>query len=172
MPDFQISAADQRQTKRKRRLLWAGGGVAGLCVVLGLVFLLPALPRLAITLDIATEGDTMADPIQLEQAVINLIRNAADAAQETRGREEVALAETGDETVITITITITDDGPCLPRTETLFVPGFTTKPGGSGIGLVLAREIIEAHGGRLRLTNRDGQQGAVAQVQLPHRIGG
>jgi signal transduction histidine kinase len=103
------------------------------------------------------------DPTQIEQALINLLRNAADAARETGGGVSLTLVAAP----AAVEIAIEDDGPGLPRTENLFVPGFTTKPGGSGIGLVLAREIIEAHGGRLHLANRTGAPGAVARISLP-----
>jgi two-component system, NtrC family, nitrogen regulation sensor histidine kinase NtrY len=66
-----------------------------------------------------------------------------------------------------LTIEIIDSGSGLPHSENLFVPFFTTKPGGSGIGLVLARQIIEAHGGSLGLENRVDSQGCVARVILP-----
>jgi signal transduction histidine kinase len=64
-------------------------------------------------------------------------------------------------------IWIADDGPGLPSTGNLFVPFFTTKPGGSGIGLVLSRQIAEAHGGSLALENRRGHRGAIARLTLP-----
>ncbi len=60
-----------------------------------------------------------------------------------------------------------DGGPGLPPSENLFVPFFTTKRGGSGIGLVLARQIVEAHGGSLTLENRDDARGCVARLRLP-----
>jgi signal transduction histidine kinase len=118
--------------------------------------------RVPVKTIINNEAATSLDPAQIEQALINLIRNAADAALETSG----SIAITLDLTASHIRITITDDGNGLPHTENLFVPGFTTKPGGSGIGLVLAREIIEAHGGTLHLVNRDGQPGVQAVVIL------
>ena len=64
-------------------------------------------------------------------------------------------------------IEVEDDGPGIAYTENLFVPFFTTKEGGSGIGLVLARQIIEAHGGSLQLANREGSRGAIAIVRVP-----
>jgi len=104
-----------------------------------------------------------ADPAQLEQALINLVKNAADAALETGGTIELRWRTQESRTVVEIL----DEGHGLPESENLFVPFFTTKPGGSGIGLVLARQIIEAHGGTLVLANREDTQGAVARLRLP-----
>jgi len=104
-----------------------------------------------------------ADPDQLEQLLINLIRNAADAALETRGGVATGWRRGGEQ----LEIWIADDGPGLPNTTNLFVPFFTTKPGGSGIGLVLCRQIAEAHGGSLELENRKGRSGCVARLRLP-----
>ncbi len=101
-----------------------------------------------------------ADADQLDQMLINLIRNAADASLETGGG--VTVAWSVDESFIDISIH--DEGFGLPETANLFVPFFTTKPGGSGIGLVLSRQIAEAHGGSLALI--DGQ-GCEARVRLP-----
>jgi nitrogen fixation/metabolism regulation signal transduction histidine kinase len=101
-----------------------------------------------------------ADADQLDQMLINLIRNAADASLETGGG--VTVAWSVDEPFVQISIR--DEGFGLPETANLFVPFFTTKPGGSGIGLVLSRQIAEAHGGSLALI--DGQ-GCEARVRLP-----
>ena len=104
-----------------------------------------------------------ADPAQLEQALINLVKNAADATLETGGGIELEWHGKDGR----IEIEIRDEGTGLPESENLFVPFFTTKPGGSGIGLVLARQIIEAHGGNLILANREDASGAVAHLRLP-----
>ena len=104
-----------------------------------------------------------ADADQLEQLLINLVRNAADAALETRGGVAAGWRRAGGR----LEIWIADDGPGLPSTANLFVPFFTTKPGGSGIGLVLSRQIAEAHGGSLALENRRGHRGAIARLFLP-----
>jgi nitrogen fixation/metabolism regulation signal transduction histidine kinase len=119
--------------------------------------------RVPIHADLIGTPRVSADLAQLEQALINLLRNAAEAALSTGGGVALALRTDGGR----IRVTITDDGPGLPVSENLFVPGFTTKPGGSGIGLVLAREIVEAHGGDLRLANRQDRPGAVAAITLP-----
>ncbi|MGA9851698.1 MAG: ATP-binding protein [Gammaproteobacteria bacterium] len=104
-----------------------------------------------------------ADPTQLEQALINLLRNSADAALETGGGVRVRWRANGRY----ILIEVEDDGPGITHAENLFVPFFTTKPGGSGIGLVLARQIIEAHGGNLQLGNREDARGTLTRVRLP-----
>jgi len=104
-----------------------------------------------------------ADADQIEQLLINLVRNAADAALETKGGVALGWKRGARQ----LEIWVADDGPGLPTTGNLFVPFFTTKPGGSGIGLVLSRQIAEAHGGSLSLENRRGHHGSIARLRLP-----
>ena len=107
-----------------------------------------------------------ADPDQLEQLIINLVRNAVDAALETRGSVKVSWDRFNGPPAQAI-LRVEDEGPGLTHTENLFVPFFTTKPGGSGIGLLLSRQIAEAHGGTLTLANRVGTRGCLAELRLP-----
>jgi nitrogen fixation/metabolism regulation signal transduction histidine kinase len=104
-----------------------------------------------------------ADADQIEQLLINLIHNAADAAQETGGGVQVRWARNGAH----LEVSVLDEGPGISNTTNLFVPFFTTKPGGSGIGLVLSRQIAEAHGGTLSLENRRDARGCEAKLRLP-----
>jgi len=104
-----------------------------------------------------------ADVDQLEQLLINLIRNAADASLETQGGVQVGWLLQGSQ----VEVWVIDDGPGIPNTANLFVPFFTTKPAGSGIGLVLSRQIAEAHGGQLTLENRVDARGCEARLRLP-----
>src|SRR5205814_2000217 len=103
--------------------------------------------RLPVGLTAGPELTVRADPDQLEQLLINVVRNAVDAALETGGGAGVTWNKKGKY----LEVAIEDEGPGLPETTNLFVPFFTTKPNGSGIGLVLSRQIAEAHGGSLSL---------------------
>ncbi|HEX8457748.1 MAG TPA: ATP-binding protein [Pyrinomonadaceae bacterium] len=104
-----------------------------------------------------------ADADQLEQLLINLQRNAVEAALQTGGGVSVGWVKNANH----FTLIVEDEGPGLSNTSNLFVPFFTTKPGGTGIGLVLSRQIAEAHGGTLTLTNRRHGTGCEARLQLP-----
>lgn len=104
-----------------------------------------------------------ADPGQLEQALINLVKNAVDAVQ--MSGDEVMIRWQQDSGMVVIDVV--DNGPGPPDSSNLFVPFFTTKPGGSGIGLLLSRRIAELHGGSLMLLKRPGANGALARLTLP-----
>lgn len=119
--------------------------------------------RMAVTVTPGPEVMMEADGDQLEQILINLIQNAVEASLETNGRVNIKW-HTADDCV---EIEIEDEGMGLSDTDNLFVPFFTTKPGGSGIGLVLSRQIAEAHNGRLTLENRTCGRGSVARLSLP-----
>jgi signal transduction histidine kinase len=103
------------------------------------------------------------DGDQLEQVLINLVRNAVDAALETGGAVALGWQRQGDR----LLVRVRDEGPGLGETRNLFVPFFTTKAEGSGIGLVLSRQIAESHGGTLTLANRDDRRGCEARLVLP-----
>jgi signal transduction histidine kinase len=104
-----------------------------------------------------------ADGDQLDQLLINLVRNAADAALETGGGVEIGWRISAG----VLEVVVEDEGPGLPDPGNLFVPFFTTKASGSGIGLVLSRQIAEAHGGALTLEPRQDRRGARACLRLP-----
>ena len=105
-----------------------------------------------------------ADADQLQQALINLVRNAAEATLEAEG-DRVRLG--WDVHAGRVEVRVEDEGPGLGDTGNLFVPFFTTKSGGSGIGLVLSRQIAESHGGTLLLENRKDRRGARALIAIP-----
>jgi two-component system nitrogen regulation sensor histidine kinase NtrY len=119
--------------------------------------------RVEVRFERGAELEVEADEDQIEQLLINIIRNAADAALLTGGAVRVTCERSNDHAVVRII----DDGPGLSPTANLFVPFFTTKPNGTGIGLVLSRQIAEAHGGSLTLENRADTSGCEATLILP-----
>ena len=118
--------------------------------------------RLPVTVVAGGNSTIHGDPDELEQVLINLLRNAADASLTTNGPVSV-----GWQRDTMVEIWVKDEGPGLSSTANLFVPFFTTKPGGSGIGLVLSRQIAEGHGGALSLENRNDGPGCIARLRLP-----
>lgn len=109
------------------------------------------------------------DAAQIEQLVINLLKNAVEAALEQRanGRVDAGVRLSWRRITGAVELLIEDDGPGIAQATNLFVPFFTTKPEGSGIGLVLCRQIAENHGGSLTLTNRENANGCLATLRLP-----
>jgi two-component system nitrogen regulation sensor histidine kinase NtrY len=107
----------------------------------------------------------LADRDQLDQLLINIVRNAVDAVSDTGGG--VTVSWTTDDAAVVVTVE--DEGPGLAETANLFVPFFTTKPNGTGIGLALSRQIAEGHGGMLTLENREDRSGVRARLRLPLR---
>ncbi len=119
--------------------------------------------RLPVSVTSGPEIKIRADGDQLDQLLINLVHNAVDAAMETGGGVRMGWAARNGN----LEVWVEDDGPGISNPTNLFVPFFTTKPSGSGIGLVLSRQIAEAHGGSLLLENRKSGRGCEARLRLP-----
>ncbi len=136
--------------------------------------------RLPITVLPGPDVTLMVDPDQIEQMLINLVRNAVEAVLEPApvndlppGSESCPQAPTPQVAINwtvedqNVVLTIDDNGPGLLNPSNAFVPFYTTKPEGSGIGLALSRQIAEAHQGSIELSNRDGERGCQVRLTLP-----
>lgn len=122
-----------------------------------------------ITTDLRLEADlppVFVDRLQIQQVLVNLIRNAVDAMAESPQR--VLTLSTVRGSVDGVEVTVSDTGPGLPKevADRIFMPFFTTKPGGMGIGLVISQSIVEAHGGQIVVETEPGQ-GAVFRFTVP-----
>lgn len=119
--------------------------------------------RMEVTVVPGPEMTIQADGDQLDQLLINLVRNGVDAALQVGGQVRMGWSRSNRN----LEVWVDDEGPGLSDTGNLFVPFFTTKPFGSGIGLVLSRQIAEAHGGGLTLENKPDSRGCIARLKLP-----
>jgi nitrogen fixation/metabolism regulation signal transduction histidine kinase len=136
--------------------------------------------RLPVTIARGPDVTLMVDPDQIEQMLINLVRNAVEAVLEPVTVDDLPLSSESGERAVTspvtinwtvedhnVILTIDDNGPGLLNPSNAFVPFYTTKPEGSGIGLALSRQIAEAHKGSIELSNREGNRGCQVRLTLP-----
>ena len=127
-----------------------------------LLELTPELPRI------------LGDAVQLQQVLLNLVRNAAEAMSGTPPDAREVVVRTSVETPGEITVAVLDAGPPIDQAafHDMFTPFHTTKPDGLGMGLAISRSIIQTHGGRLWAVARQGGGLAVEFVVPVQRTGG
>jgi signal transduction histidine kinase len=121
----------------------------------------------------STLPDLRGDRMLLREALLNLVQNAADAADKTQGTVTVTARQLTTPSAPAIEVVVADTGPGIPRSELgrIFVPGYTTKETGSGVGLTIAERVITAHHGRILVDSEEGR-GTVMTVVLPTDLGG
>lgn len=119
--------------------------------------------RVPVQVEEGPATDVQVDADQIEQVLINLVRNAIDASAESNGSVQLRWVVDGG----VVEVQVIDEGAGIAGTTNMFIPFFTTKPDGSGIGLVLSRQIAEGHGGSLTIDNRADRHGAIARLRLP-----
>jgi nitrogen fixation/metabolism regulation signal transduction histidine kinase len=171
------TASLHRFLQSYRRLAQMPSPTLHLCDLRPLIERIAALEtRIQVGIAPGADVKMMLDPDLIEQMLINLVRNAVDAALE---QAQSPQAEDNPPTVTVgwqqqehhVVLTVEDNGIGLLNPSNAFVPFYTTKPGGSGIGLVLCQQIAEAHGGSIELTNRSDARGCRVKVTLPYRQG-
>lgn len=128
--------------------------------------IIPLFSQRKILADCPPQLMIFVDQVQFEQVIINLLKNA-DEAMNDKNMSILVKVSTGIDSTV---VKIIDDGVGIKNTDNLFTPFYTTKKQGSGIGLVLCRQIIEAHQGDLALENRSDQQGCIVKIELPIRV--
>jgi two-component system sensor kinase FixL len=110
----------------------------------------------------------LADQVQIEQVLLNLLRNAMDAMETANSNRRSIIVEARRNSKHTIEISVADSGPGVAAevTDTIFEPFVTTKPHGMGMGLSISRAIVESHGGSLRMA-QGVRPGAIFIFDLP-----
>lgn len=127
--------------------------------------IIPLFNQREIVVDCQRQLSVFVDPVQFEQVLINLLKNA-DEAMVDKSKSILITVETGVDLIL---VKIIDNGLGIKNINNLFTPFYTTKKQGSGIGLVLCRQIIEAHLGDLSLENRSVKQGCIVKIKLPKK---
>ncbi len=120
-------------------------------------------------LDVAARlPSVQVDEAQMRQALLNLIRNAAEAVEEDGGEVTIRIRQVRREGSARVELSVSDTGPGIPEEARakLFEPFFSTKQGGTGLGLALTHQIIHEHGGELRVESAAGE-GATFIIDLP-----
>ncbi|MDO9319679.1 MAG: ATP-binding protein [Gammaproteobacteria bacterium] len=126
-------------------------------------------PNSAIDIN-GSETEVVIDPLLMEQVLINLIKNAIESTERSSaklGAPPLPIVVDWEVHDKRLTITIVDSGEGIQSLDNLFVPFYTTKPHGSGIGLVISQQIIEAHGGDINVSNRTDQRGCRVTINIP-----